>query len=145
MHTIELDLKTGLVLVDSAGVSVDEKGALAGSIAKLCSTPIKTDAGVTTYRLLKKASVCGKSADCVIEIGEGKLCSITFLFDFIEFFESSVLESKVLKTCEKSSNVNFVSDHPTTAFLTSQKWGQARFFYDPKQGDLSLEIVFQCI
>lgn len=143
MHTVRLYLKTGLVLIDSACVSIDEKGTLAGSIAKLCSTPTKNDEGTTIYRLLKKANVCGKSAECVIEIGEEKLFTITFLFDFIEFFEYSALESKIIKTCENSSKLNFVSDHPTIAFLSPCKWGQARFFYDPKQGDLSLNIIFK--
>lgn len=69
--------------------------------------------------------------------------SVTFLFDLIEFFESSVLESKILKACEKSLNISFISDHPSTAFFDSCDWGQVTFFYDAKQGDLSLEITFQ--
>jgi hypothetical protein len=142
MHTVKLDLKHGLVFVDSAPIAVDEKGVLAGSIAKLCSPPIQTDEGRTQYRLLRKASVFGKSADGVIEVGEGRVCAVTFLFDLIEFFESSVLESKVLKACEKSLNLNFMSNHPSTAFLDCE-WGQAIFFYDAKQGDLSLDITFQ--
>jgi len=143
MHTVKLDFKQGLVLIDSIPIAVDEKGVLAGSIAKLCSPPIQTDEGRTQYRLLRKVSVCGKSADGVIEVGEGRVWAVTFLFDLIEFFESSVLESKVLKACEKSSNIKFVSSHPSTAFLDSCEWGQATFFYDAKQGDLSLDITFQ--
>jgi hypothetical protein len=143
MHTVKLDLKHGLVLIDSAPIAVDEKGVLAGSIAKLCSPPLQTDEGRTQYRLLRKASVCGKSADGVIEVGEGRVCAVTFLFDLIEFFESSILESKVLKACEKSLNLNFMSNHPSTAFLDPCEWGQAIFFYDAKQGDLSLDITFQ--
>jgi hypothetical protein len=143
MHIIKLDLEHGSVSVDSAPIMVDEKGALAGSIAKLCSPPSHIAKERTRYRLLRKASVCGKSADCVIEVGEGRVCAVTFLFDLIEFFESSILESKVLKACEKSLNSKFISNHPSTAFLAYCKWGQAIFFYDAKQGDLSLEITFQ--
>ena len=143
MHTIKLDLEHGSASVDSAPIKVDEKGVLAGSIAKLCSPPIHTDKGRTRYRLLRKGSVCGKSADCVVEIGDGRVCAVTFLFDLIEFFESSILESKVLRACEKSLNSKFMSNHPSTAFLDSCTWGQAIFFYDAKQGDLSLEITFQ--
>jgi hypothetical protein len=61
----------------------------------------------------------------------------------IEFFESSVLESKALKACERSLNINFMSNHPTTAFLDSFEWGHAKFFYDAKQGDLCLDITFE--
>jgi hypothetical protein len=143
MHIIKFGLKRGSVSVDSAPIVVNEKGILAGPIAKLCSPPIRTDKGRTQYRLLRKASVCGKSADGVIEVEEGRVCAVTFLFDFTEFFETSVLESKVLKACEKSLNLNFISNHPSTAFLDSCDWGQAIFSYDPKQGDLSLDITFQ--
>jgi len=143
MHTINLDLKHGSASIDSAPIAVDEKGALAGSITKLCSAPVQTDEGRTQYRLTRKASVCGKSADCVIEIAEGRVFAVTFLFDFIEFFESSILESKVLKACEKPLNLNLISNHPSTAFLDSCEWGQVIFFYDAKQGDLSLDITFQ--
>jgi hypothetical protein len=143
MHTVKLDLKHGLVLVDSSPLAVDEKGVLAGPIAKLCSPPIQTDEGRTQYRLLGKASVFGKSADGVIEVGEGRVCVVTFLFDLIEFFESSILESKILKACEKSLNLTFVSNHPSEAIFASSEWGRAIFFYDAKQGDLSLNINFE--
>jgi hypothetical protein len=128
MHIVKLDLKHGLVSVDSAPIAVDEDGVLAGSIAKLCSPPIQTDEGRTQYRLLRKASVCGKSADGVIEVGEGRVCTATFLFDLIEFFESSILESKVVKACENSLNLNFMSNHPSNAFLDSCEWGAGHIF-----------------
>ena len=143
MYKIKLDLEHSSVSVDSATIEVDTKSMLAGSIAKLCSPPIRTDKGWSRYHLLGKSSVFGKSADCVIEVGEGRVCTITLLFDFIEFLESSILESKILKAFEKSFNVRFISNHPSTAFLDFCDWGQATFLYDAKQGDLSLEITFQ--
>lgn len=132
-----------MVSVDSATITVDDKGTLTGSIAKLCSPPIHTDEGRTRYRLINKASVCGKSSDVVIEVREGRVCAITFLFDLIEFFESSILESKVLKACEKSLNLKFTSNHPSAAILNFCGWGQATFFYDAKQGALSFDINFE--
>ncbi|MDN4038731.1 hypothetical protein [Massilia sp. YIM B02443] len=143
MDTIKLNLEHGVVSVNSEPITTDEKGTLAASIAKLCSPPIQTDYGRTQYHLLRKANVFGKSSTVVIEVGEKGLHLVAFLFDLIEFFESSILESKVLKACEKSLNVNFISDHPSTAFLNSFKWGKITFFYDAKQGDLSLNITFE--
>jgi hypothetical protein len=143
MHIIKLNLKHGSISVDSATIALDEKGVLTGSITKLCSPPIQTDEKRTQYRLLEKVSVCGKSADGLIEVGEGKLCAVTFLFDLIEFFESSILESKILKACERSLNINFSSNHPSTAYLGPCDWGQATFFYDAKRGDVSLDITFK--
>jgi hypothetical protein len=145
MYTIKLDLKNGFVLVDSLPLAVDEKGILVGSIKKLCLPPTQTDKGRQQYQLLKKVSVYGKSACGVIEIGEGRVCAITFLFDLIEFFESSILESKVLKACQNALNLNFISNHPSTAFLDHCEWGKVMFFYDAKQGDLSLDITFNPI
>lgn len=143
MHSIEFDLKHGSASVDSVPITVGEKAILAGSVAKLCSPPIQTDDGRTQYRLLRKVSVCGKSADGVIELEEGRVCAVMFLFDLIEFFESRILESKVIKACEKALNLKFISNHPSNAFLEPCEWGSAVFFYDAKQGDLSLEIKFK--
>src|SRR5579875_3121659 len=123
MHIIKLDLKHGLASIDSVAVEVDENGILVGPIAKLCSPPAHTIHGRTRYRLSTKVSVCGQSADGVIEVGEGRAFSLTFLFDLIEFFTSSILESKIIKACERSLNLRFVSNHPSTAFLDSCEWG----------------------
>lgn len=143
MNTVKFDTKQHLILIDLVPIAVDEKGVLAGSIAKLCTRPIQTDEGRTQYRFSRKISVCGNSADGVIEVEGGKIWAVTFLFDLIEFFESSVLESKILKACEKALNLVFTSSHPSTAFLPPGEWGQVEFFYDAKQGDLSLDITFQ--
>lgn len=143
MHIIKLDLKNGSASVDSSSIEVDANGVLIGSIAKLCSRPVSTNHGRTRYHLLRKVSVCGQSAEGVIEVGEKGAFSLTLLFDLIEFFTSSILESKVIKACEKSLNLKFMSTHPSTAFLESCEWGSAVFFYDAKQGDLSLEIRFE--
>jgi hypothetical protein len=143
MHIIKLDLKHGVTSIDSAVVEVDEKGILVGYITKLCSLPIHTNQGRTRYRIIGKVSVCGQSANCVIEIEERIKFSITFLFDLIEFFESSTLESKVIEACEKTLNLEFISNHPSNAFLDPCEWGSAIFVYDAKQGDLSLEIKFE--
>lgn len=143
MHIIKLDLNQGSVYVDSVPIEVHEKDMLIGSIAKLCSPPTATTAGRTRYRLSKKISIFGQSADGVIEVADGMVFSVTFLFDLIEFFESTILESKIIKAFEKSLNLKFVSDHPSTAFLDPCEWGSVIFSYDPKQGDLSLEIKFE--
>lgn len=142
MHTIKLDLKHGMALIDLTPIAVDEKGVLTGAIARLCSAPTQTDEDRAQYTLLRKANFYGKSANVVIETGEGRVCAVTFLFDLIEFFESSILESKILKAFEKSLNLDFISDHPSTAHSDLCEWGEAKFFYDAKQGDLSLDITF---
>lgn len=78
MHITKIDLKRSSASIDSVPIAVDEKGVLAGSIAKLCSPRIETDEGQTQYCLLRKVSVCEKSANDVIEVGEGRVCTVTF-------------------------------------------------------------------
>lgn len=142
MHSIKLDLKQGSASVDLTPIEIGENGTLVNSIAKLCSRPIRTNHGRTRYHVLEKISVCGQFADGLIEV-EGEVFSLTVLFDLIHFFTSSILESEIIKACEQSLNLKFTSSHPSTAFLESRKWGSAVFSYDPKQGDLSLEIRFE--
>ena len=143
MHTTKLDLKHGLASIDSAAIQVDKNGILVDSVAKLCSPPIHENQGRTRYNTIGKVSVFGQSANCVIDVEEGRKLSITFLFDLIEFFESNILESKIIKACEKALNLKFISNHPSKAFLDPCEWGNAVFFYDAKQGDLSLEVKFE--
>jgi hypothetical protein len=144
MHIITIDSKHGSATIDSAAIEIDENGVLVGSTGKLCSPSTRTNHGRTRYQILGKVNVCGHPAKGIIEVGEGRAFGLTLLFDLIEFFTFSILESKILKACEKSLNLKFVSDHPSTAYLDSCEWGSAIFFYDGKQGDLSLEIRFEC-
>lgn len=141
MHMVSLDFTNGTVSVDSAIIEVDGTNALARSIARLCSPPLPTDQGLIRYRLLEKVSVGGKAADAMIEVGQKNTLILTFLFDFMEFFETSVLESKILKVCEKSSGLKFVAHHPSIAYLEPCEWGSVLFSYDAKQGDLCLQIT----
>lgn len=140
MHKITLDLNHASTSIDSLPIEIDKNGVLARPVVNLCSLPINVTHLHIRYHLLRKVNVCGKSADGVIEVEAERKLSVTFLFDLIEFFESSILESKVIKACEKSWHVKFVSNHPSTAFLDSYEGGSVIFFYDAKQGDLSLEI-----
>ena len=141
MHSINLDLINGSASMDSESIKTDSADVLVGSIARVCSPPLHMANGKTSYRFLNKVNLSGHSADAVIEVEEGGLLRLTLLFDLIVFFESSVLESKIVKALEKSSKVKFTSNHPSTASLGLRGWGSATFFYDAKQGDLSLEFL----
>lgn len=109
MHIIQLDLQHGLGSIDSSPIELCRNGLLVDSIAKLCSPASHVSPDLARYCLLRKVSVCGHWADCVIEVEEGRTISITFLFDLVEFFGSSILESKTVRTCEKSWKLNFQS------------------------------------
>jgi hypothetical protein len=93
MNIVQVDLIHGSVSIGSTPVEIGINGALVSSIAKLCATPTQTNRGYTCYRLLRKISVCGNPTDGVIEAGTQREISVIFLFDLIEFFESSIFES----------------------------------------------------
>ncbi len=141
MHIIKIDCNNGIISIDSVPLTVGNNGTLGRAIVSLCSAPIHMGEKHTRYRLADKASILGNSADVVIDICERR-CTAIFLFDFVEFFQTSILESKILRTLKKSLKTKFLSNHPSTAILDCE-WGQARFIYDPKLGDLSLEISFE--
>lgn len=128
MHTVKLDLKHGLVLVDSAPIAVDEQGVLAGPIAKLCSPPVQTDEGRTQYRLSRKASVCGKSADGVIEVGEGRVSAVTFLFDLIEFFRIQRSRIESTKSMREVFKSKFYKQSSKQCFFRLLRVGPSHIF-----------------
>jgi hypothetical protein len=112
------------------------------AIENLCSAKIHQDKFRIRYKFLQKFNICGNSADGVIDVEEDCSIVFTFLFDLIEFFDCSILQSKIVKKCESFAGVKFISNHPSSASLDSCDWGHVTFFYDAKQGDLSLEIKF---
>ncbi|MEW7848898.1 hypothetical protein AB2N08_09380 [Massilia aurea] len=143
MYIAKLDFKRGSTFIDSTSVELDDNGVLIDSIAKKCSPPTNLNYERSRYHLLGKVSVFGQSASCVIEVGEGRILRINFLFDLIEFFESSILESAIVKAYENSLSLKFLCDHPSTAYLDVCEWGSATFFYDAKPGDLSLDVAIK--
>ncbi|MCA1857833.1 hypothetical protein LE190_18155 [Massilia oculi] len=142
MHIIKLDIKRGTVSIDGIVIAVDKNGMLIKPITRLCLPPIHESGDRRYFRLSNKSNVCGSPADCIIEVREAKLWTVAFLFNPIEFFDSSILESTVLKKHEKDLEIRFKSKHPSSASADFGEAAQAIFFYDAKQGDLSLNVEF---
>ena len=141
MLLVSLHLKDCGIFIDSRPIIFGKK-FFPNAIENLCSNKIHQDKFRTRYKFLKKFNICGNSADGVIDVEEDCSIVFTFLFDLIEFFDCSILESKIVKKCESFLGVKFISNHPSSASLDSYDWGHVMFFYDAKQGDLSLEIKF---
>jgi len=141
MVLVSLHLKDCGIFIDSRPIIFGEKFFL-NAIENLCSTKIHREKFRIRYKFLQKFNICGNSANGLIDIEEDCSIVFTFLFDLIEFFDYSILESKIVKKCESFLGVKFRSNHPSSASLDSCGWGHVTFFYDAKQGDLSLEIKF---
>lgn len=97
---------------------------------------------ITRYRLARPVSFCGFVAECVADVGGGQLACVALHFDLIQFFDRTVLESKILTAVERKSGLRASSVHPTSARLEPCLWGSAEFSYDPRQGDLSLLLTY---
>jgi len=141
MLLVRLDLKDCSIFVDSQPIIFGKK-FFPNAFENLCLTQIHEDKFRTRYKILQKFNICGNSAAGVIDIEEDSSIFFTFLFDLIEFFDCNILESKIVKKCQSFWGAKFISNHPSSASLDSCDWGHVMFFYDAKQGDLSLEIRF---
>jgi hypothetical protein len=141
MLLVRLDLKDCGIFIDSQPIIFGKK-FFPNTIENLCSTQTHQDKFRIRYKFFKKIDVFGNSADGVIDVEENSSVLFTFLFDLIEFFDCSILESKIVRKFQSFWDVKFISNHPSSASLDSCDWGHVTFFYDAKQGDLSLEIKF---
>lgn len=66
-------------------------------------------------------------------------------FNTPEFFDENLLNSKILKKFKNKyclEDNDFIVKHATVLMLKPQKtnWNKVEFTYDPKQGDISLEL-----
>lgn len=141
MLLFRLDLKDCAIFIDSRPIIFGKK-IFPNAFENLCLTQTHQDEFRTRYKSLQKFNIFENSADGVIDVEEDCSIVFTFLFDLIEFFDCSILESKIVKKCESFLDVKFISNHPSSASLDSCDWVHVMFFYDAKQGDLSLEIKF---
>lgn len=141
MLSARLDWGKGTILIDSQPVIFEKKFSIS-AIENLCSAPTQQENFRIRYKFLQKVNIFGNLADGVIEFEKDRSVSFTFLFDLVEFFDLSILESRIIKKCQSFWNTKFMSNHPSSASLDSCDWGEVMFFYDAKQGDLSLQIKF---
>lgn len=140
---IRVDWQSGAVHADRARIEVGSDGQLGEDIRRLCSSAQPAANGAVRYRVLQKITFGGHTGECVIDVNEGRLASVTILFDTIRFFDKSITESKIVRSIAKSAGLTVVSEHPAVAQLEPCAWGVAEFRYDPRQGDLSFEVQFR--
>jgi len=100
MLLVRLDLKDCAIFIDSRPI-IFGKNFFPNTFENLCLTQIHQDKFRTRYKSLQKFNICGNSADGVIDIEEDSSIFFTFLFDLIEFFDCSILESKIVKKMRK--------------------------------------------
>ncbi|MFP3502517.1 hypothetical protein [Burkholderia sp. SIMBA_062] len=139
---IRVDWQSGVVHADRVRIEVGDDERLSEGVRRLCSPVERLENGAVRYRISQKITFGGHTGECLIDMVEARLTSVTILFDAIRFFNASITESKIVRSIAKASGLAVVSAHPTEARLEPCSWGVAEFRYDPRQGDLSLEVRF---
>ncbi|WP_175715851.1 hypothetical protein [Burkholderia ambifaria] len=140
---IRVDWQSGVVHADRVRIEVGDDGRLSEGVRRLCSAMQELENGAVRYRISQKITFGGHAGECLIDMVEARLASVAILFDAIRFLDASVTESKIVRSIAKSSGLAVVSVHPTEARLEPCSWGVAEFRYDPRQGDLSVEMRFR--
>ncbi|UEP27869.1 MULTISPECIES: hypothetical protein [unclassified Burkholderia] len=139
---IRVDWQSGVVHADRVRIAVGGDGRLSEDVRRLCSPVQALESGAVRYRISQKITFGGHTGECLIDMVEARLASVAILFDTIRFLDASITESKIVRSITKASGLAVVSAHPTEARLEPCSWGVAEFRYDPRQGDLSLEMRF---
>ncbi|WP_260426858.1 hypothetical protein [Burkholderia sp. Bp9142] len=75
------------------------------------------------YRVSQKIAFGEHTGECLIDMAEGRLVSVTILFDTIRFLDASITESKIVRSIAKSSGLAVASGRPTEARLEPCSWG----------------------
>jgi len=66
------------------------------AIENRCSAPIQQDNFRIRYKFLQKINIFGNLADGLIDFEKDRWVSFIFLFDLVEFFDLSILESRII-------------------------------------------------
>jgi len=140
---IRVDWQSGVVHADCMRIEVGDDGRLSEGVRRLCLPAQELENGAVRYRISRKITFGGHAGECLIDMIGGRLTSVLILFDAIRFLDASITESKIVRSIAKASGLAVVSAHPTEARLGPCSWGVAEFRYDPRQGDLSLEMRFR--
>ena len=100
MLLVSLHLKDCRIFIDSRPIIFGKKFS-PNAVENLCSTKIHQDKFRIRYKFLQKFTICGNSADGVVDVEEDCSIVFTFLFDLIEFFDCSIPQSKIVKKMQK--------------------------------------------
>lgn len=139
---IKFDFSDGSVFIESQKIDVGSFGKLSFPASK--SRPISNSlkGNEKEWHFNRTFTTLSATGSLVVRGTPEKISSICFLFDEINFFGNSILESKIIKRFEKKYDIKVVSSHPSIAEIGPFYWGKAWFSYDPRQGDINLCLTY---
>ncbi|MCU6432910.1 hypothetical protein LPB67_03855 [Undibacterium sp. Jales W-56] len=139
---IKFDFSDGSVFIESQKINVDSLGKSSFPVSESRSISNSMKGNEKEWHFNQAFTTLSTTGSLVVRGTQEKISSICFLFDEINFFESSILESKIIKRFENKYDIKVISSHPSIAEIGSFYWGKAWFSYDPKQGDINLCITY---
>lgn len=139
---IKFDFSDGSVFIESQKIDVDSLGKLSSPVFESRQILNSLKENVREWHCNRTFTTLSATGSLVVTSGQNNISSICFLFNEINFFERSILESKIIQRFEKKYSINVVSSHPSRAEIGSFYWGGACFLYDPRQGDINLCITY---
>jgi len=140
---VTFDLSSGDVLIEGVNISLSANGEIIPKsmrFYKFCSSSQRLE---TEYRSCNKFMTLSSSADLIVSVDALRIASICILFDWIVFFDRTLLESKIIRRFEKKYGTTIREVSSTTGKVGKFLWGDAHFSYDPHYGVLLLCFTYK--
>jgi hypothetical protein len=140
---VTFDLLNGNVLIEGINISLTADGEIIQKFTgfhKFSSTSQTTQ---SEYRSCNKFTTLSSSVDLIVAVEKLRIVSICILFEWIVFFDRTLLESKIIRRFEKKYGETIREVSSTTGEVGKFLWGDAFFSYDPHYGSLLLCFTYK--
>jgi hypothetical protein len=91
---VTFDLSSGNVLIEGVNISLTADGEIIPKFMGFHRSSSSSQTIQSEYRSCKKFTTLSSSADLIVAVDQLRLVSICILFDWIVFFDRTLLESK---------------------------------------------------
>jgi hypothetical protein len=139
---VTFDFSSGDVLIEKVKISIDISCQILPNLNGGFMALEKPDKVEGRYQSKRKFTTLSAEASIVIDVAARKIASVCILFDEVNFFEKSILESIIIKRFEKKYGISVKSHSPTVGEIGNFSWGSASFLYHHRLGDFSLCFIY---
>ena len=139
---VTFDFSSGDVLIEKVRISIDTSCEILPNLNGGFMALDEPDKIKRSFQSRQKFTTLSAEASLVVDVTAGKIASICILFDEINFFEKSILESKIIRRFEKKYGISVKIRSPSVGEIGNFAWGSAAFWYHHRLGDLSLCFIY---
>jgi hypothetical protein len=140
---VTFDLSSGKVLIEGVNISLTADGEIIPKFPGFHKSSSRSQTIQIEYRSCNKFTTLSSSADLIVAVDQLRIVSICILFDWIVFFDRTLLESKIIRRFAKKYGAKIREVSSTTAEVGKFLWGDACFSYDPHYGSLLLCFTYE--